>query len=217
MIVKDEERQKILNKMEKLLAHTGDGAVNVNEIAIANKLLKKLADDYGVSIEEIKNINDKETLIKRIEVTAHRNPRKWAGSLSVILADFYECRCIKIKNKFCFIGFDLDCQFASEVFSRLYTQIGHVSRMNAIDSNNFSFGVVIALHSRLEEIRQNRMAMSGINALVIVKKDAVSDQVKKMFPRLNHGSRAKYRKSGDFYRGIEYGKTIEIFKNIKEG
>jgi hypothetical protein len=65
----NEERIEVLIKIEKIMAHiqTESGAVNVNEMAIANKLVKELMDKYEISIDEIKATSDKSELIKNIE------------------------------------------------------------------------------------------------------------------------------------------------------
>ena len=51
-MITNEERIEVLSKIEKILAHTQteSGAVNVNEMAIANKLVKELMDKYEISI-----------------------------------------------------------------------------------------------------------------------------------------------------------------------
>jgi hypothetical protein len=64
-MITNEERVEVLSKIEKIMAHTKteSGAVNVNEMAIANRLVKELMDKYEISIDEIKATSDKSTLI----------------------------------------------------------------------------------------------------------------------------------------------------------
>lgn len=215
MILTGEERKKVLERMEKLMAHNGEGAVNVNEIATASKKIKELIDEYGVSIEEIKGLKKTDNLVMRVDVeTYHTNPKRWMGSLAVHLSDFYDCRCIQLKSKFCFIGFDLDVQATTEMFNRLYPLISRVSRMSSVNLNDFSFGVVISLGRRLKQIKLDRTE-TNITALVIVKKDSVDEEVGKLFPRLTTKSGVKLFLTEDYKKGLEYGKTIELFKGIK--
>ena len=47
------DKQKIMDKLSKLLAMQGKGAVNLNEIEIANKFMKKLMQKYNIDINEV--------------------------------------------------------------------------------------------------------------------------------------------------------------------
>ncbi len=218
VMLNKEERAKVLDKLAKLLAHTGDGAVNVNEMEIANRKIKELTDEYGISLDELNSIDDKEKLIEMIDVNLHNNnPKMWARSLAKSIADFYECRIVRSKGIFHFIGFNLDAEVAAEIFDRLYYLISGVARIQASNVNDFCFGVVISLRQRLEEITRARERESVRNALVVVKKDAVDERTKKIFPNLVTSKGGKYHKSGDFCRGIQYGKTVEIFKSVGVG
>lgn len=216
MILTEEKRKEVLEKISKLMAHTGEGAVNVNEITVANQKIKDLVEEYGVSIDEARDVKSRAKNVLGVSVdTYHTSPRRWVGSLSAILANFYDCRTIQIRSRFVFVGFDLDAQAASEMFTRLYLQINVASKMiNARGSNDFSFGVVISLKNRLIEVKQKRQT-ADITALVLVKKDAVDNEYEEMFPNVTKGTKIKFNLSGDYNKGLEYGKTMEIFKSVK--
>ena len=218
VMLNKEERLKVLDKLAKLLAHTGSGAVNANEMKAAHRAIKKLTDEYGISLEELNEIENKEKLIERIDIDLHNStPKMWARSLAVAIANFYECRCVRSKSHFYFVGFSLDSEVASEVFENLYYLISAVARMQAENFNDFCFGVVISLRERLEEIKSERERDNVGGALVVVKKGAVDEQVKKIFPNLTTGKGGTYYKSSDFLKGFQCGKTIEIFKSINDG
>jgi len=88
-MITNEERIEVLSKIEKIMAHTQteSGAVNVNEMAIANRLVKELIDKYEISIDEIKATSDKSTLVKNIEseLIDQKGIRHWVMSLSSIV------------------------------------------------------------------------------------------------------------------------------------
>lgn len=217
VMLNKEERAKVLDKLAKLLAHTGVGAVNINEIEIANRKIKELTDEYGISLDELNSVDDKEKLIEMIDVNLYNNnPRMWARSLAKGIAVFYECRIVRSKGIFHFIGFNLDAEVAAEVFDKLYYLISGVARMQALNINDFCFGAVISLKERLEEITRERERESIRNALVVVKKDAVDERTKKIFPNLITSKGGKYHMSADFYKGLQYGRTVEIFKSVGE-
>ena len=94
-MITNEERIDVLSRIEKIMAHTQteSGAVNVNEMAIANRLVKELMDKYEISIDEIRATSDKSTLVKNIEseLIDQKGIRHWVMSLSSIVASFYEC------------------------------------------------------------------------------------------------------------------------------
>lgn len=219
VMLNKEERGKVLEKLAKLFAHTGDGAVNVNEMEIANRKIKELTDEYGISLEEIRAANgeDKEKLIEMVDVNLYNdNPAMWSRTMAVIISEFYECKAVRSKGIIHFIGFSLDAEVASEVFNRLYYIIWATARMQASHKNDFCYGVVIALRERLEDIRIAREKVSNVTALVVVKKEMVVKEVTKIFPKLIQGNSGKYRKSEDFYKGVAYGKRVEIFKSVTD-
>ncbi len=192
VMLNKEERVKVLDKLAKLLAHVGDGAVNVNEMEIANQKIKELTDRYGISLDELNSVDDTDKLIEMIDVNLHNNiPRMWTRSLAKIIGDFYECRCIRSKGIFHFIGFNLDAEVACEVFDKLYYMISGVAKARASNTNDFSFGVVITLRQRLEEITAVREKVNVGNALVVVKKGAVDEKTKKNISNFDNFKRRK--------------------------
>jgi len=227
MITK-EEREEVLTKIEKLMSHTKtgtNGAVNVNEMAVANKIVKELMDKYDISIDEIKTTSDKSTLVKGFDSHQCTNKvvEKWILSLSSSVASFYDCRIIQSTKKLSFVGFETDANVATKMFDYLYIQI-RVGSYKAtkeksfvdkkIRRRDFCVGAMSSLRIRLEEMRNERKSQEVKNALIIVKKDVVDNQINVMYPRLKYSTtRIKYTLSNDYSNGVQFGKTMSIHKS----
>jgi len=230
-MITNEERIEVLSKIEKIMAHTqtDSGAVNVNEMAIANKLVKELMDKYEISIDEIKATSDKSTLIINIESETidQKGIRHWVMSLSSIVASFYECRVMRTGTKIFFVGFEMDAKVASRMFDHLYLQIYNgaikateiptrISRKTRVI--DFCVGAIGALNNRLEQIREERKYQESKNALVIVKKDIVAEQMNKIYPgSVSIKNKTTYHESEDFINGVQFGHKMEIHKSIAHG
>jgi len=229
-MITNEERIEVLIKIEKIMAHTQteSGAVNVNEMAIANKLVKELMDKYEISIDEIKATSDKSTLIKNIEseLIDQKGIRHWVISLSSIVASFYDCRVMRAGTKLFFVGFEMDANVASKMFDHLYSQI-HIGAIKATENPtlisrktrviDFCVGAIGALRNRLDEIKEERKYQESKNALVIVKKDIVEKQMNKIYPgSVSYNNRITYHQSEDFNKGVQFGQKMEIHKSIRE-
>jgi len=118
-----EERESVLLKIEKLMPHTKaeSGAVNINEIATANKLIKELMDKYDISVDEIKITSDKATLVSKEELIHNKKEvKEWVSKLSVSVATFYDCRIIIVPNRLLFIGFEMDAKVTLKMFEHLF-------------------------------------------------------------------------------------------------
>ncbi len=218
----------MLIKIEKLMAHTKigtNGAVNVNEMSVANKLIKELMDKYDISIDEIKNTSDKSTLVNKIEGTVFSGQTiEWASRLSSVVSRFYDCRVITSgKEKLFFIGFEMDAKVSLKMYNHLFTQINKGSyeatkTPSSLDKKirrkDFCIGAVHSLSSRLREIKNEREKQEAKNALVVVKKGVVDNEVNKMFPRLTYSnSNMKYNMSNDYMNGVVFGKKVQLHKS----
>ena len=227
-MITNEERIEVLTKIEKIMAHTQteSGAVNVNEMAIANKLVKELMDKYEISIDEIKATSDKSELIKNFEseLIDQKGVRHWVMSLSSIIASFYDCRVMKTSTKIFFVGFEMDAKVASKMFDHLYSQI-HSGAIKATENPtpisrktrviDFSVGAIGALSKRLDEIIGERKYQESKNALVIVKNDLVEKQMDKMYPgSVSKTHKTTYHPSEDYRNGVQFGQKMEIHKSI---
>ncbi len=226
--VPDAERQKILDRLEKLMEHTdtsnGDRTFNANEMAIAQKLMKELMEKYDISINEIQQTQDRTTLVKEFmfDVTG-RNPRIWIQHLANILGKFYDCRVVRGGAKFYFVGFEMDAAVASKMFEKLYVQIyyaaldatkGDTGRARATRTNEFSNGAVMALSGRLRQIKDE--TFKHTTALVVVKKETVNEAFKKLHPYTTSSrNTSNVSHSDDFYNGVVYGQQVEIHKSME--
>jgi hypothetical protein len=207
------ERQAILDRIEKLFAHTGVGAVNINEMTVANKLMKELMEKYDVSIDEINRTKDKSKMVGEYNFTFFGKRRQWIKLLANMLAKFYECNCIMTKEGFQFIGFKNDAQISREMFDKLYRLIwkGSTREFGTKLRNDFCNGAVTGLHFKLNEI-SNAKIQTG---LVLVKKKTVEDYVNQKYSRLTHEKTKTVRRSDAYYEGVTYGRTMDINSSIR--
>ena len=224
MIITKKEREEVLSKIEKLMPHTKmgkNGAVNVNEMAIANKLIKKLMDKYDITINEIKVTSDKSTLVTKFEsrMWSTKSINPWLWELTISVADFYDCRVVKSGKKLMFIGFELDAQVSSKMFDYLYMQINRASYIDSPSSsiidkrqrNDFCVGAMTALRSRLRDIKNERNSKVIENALILVKKDVIESESYKMFPNLkSFKNKVEYHASESYVNGVKFGKTMNL-------
>ena len=224
----EKERKIILNKIKKLIPHTKKddcGAVNVNEMATANKLVKELMDKYDISLDEIKFTVDKSSLVSKKEslITIRKDESYWVIRLGSIVAHFYDCRVIQTKSKLLFIGFEMDAEIATDMYNYLFAQINSnayketknrtsVPRKKRLE--DYCAGAVHSLSDRLREIKRERENIKNQTALVVVKKDVVDNEVNKMFPYLRTTyNKMKYDVSMDYINGVRFGKTMNIENN----
>jgi len=224
MIITNKEKEEVLIKIEKLMAHTKigtNGAVNINEMAVANKLIKELMDKYSITIDEIKNTSDKSTLVNKVVGNIFKGQsEQWAWRLSSIVSEFYDCRCIRVREKLYFIGFDIDAKVALKMYSYLFIQInkasyGATETPSFIDKKvrrlDFCMGAIHSLDERLKEIKSEREKQETTTALVVVKKDVVDDQTNKLFPKLKSSNNTiKYHITEDFMNGVVFGKKVKL-------
>lgn len=224
MIITKKEREEVLSKIEKLIAHTKvgtNGAVNVNEMATANKIIKELMDKYDITINEIKVTSDKSTLIAKFEsrLWNTKSIKPWLWELSISVANFYDCHIVKSGNKLMFIGFEMDAEVSAKMFDYLYIQINKASYMDSSSSSltdknrriDFCVGAMVSLRSRLHEIKNERNSKVTENALVIVKKDVIKNEKYKMFPDLKTvKNNVKHYASESYVNGVKFGRTMKL-------
>jgi hypothetical protein len=222
MIVND-KRIDILTKIEKLMAHTQteSGAVNVNEMAIANKLVKELMDKYEISIDEIKATSDKSIIQIESEV---KTINKWQIELASLVSTFYECRVMKSGIRLFFIGFNTDANDAMTTFNSLYAQISQRALDETVEKTeisrktriiDFAIGTIHSIGVRLNEIIQEKELHMSKEALIIIKKDVIEKGLHRMYSNSSPiRNNMKFSKSEDYLKGVEYGKCVEIHKKL---
>jgi hypothetical protein len=70
----------------------------------------------------------------------------------------------------------------------------------------------------LDEIKEERKYQESKNALIIVKKDIVAEQMNKMYPKsISIKNKTTYHQSEDYNNGVQFGQKMEIHKSIAHG
>ncbi len=207
------------------MAHTKseNGAVNTNEMAVANKLVKQLMEENDITISEIENTTDKSSLIIKEEmiVGGLKGSGGWITHLSTAVASFYDCEVVISNNeKLVFVGFEIDAKVTLKMIDFIRQQL--IIGFNKIDKNqlsllpkaerrtSFCIGAVSVIRSRLRDLKAESKAKESVNALVVVKDKVVKDEFSKMFPNLTYGRAIKYKVSSDYVNGREFGKTVNL-------
>lgn len=218
----ENERKAIMGKLEKILAHTGDGAVNENEIETANKLAKSIMERYGITEAEIIKCDDKADLIAEEFVSRISLAKKrWVSLLGGTIARFYECSSLSNSLRFMFIGYKLDAAIAAKMFKETHEKILSQSKTivgvnsgNTIERRrNFCLGAVIGLQRKLHAIADERLRSQ--NALVVLKEHIIDDYMDEEYPSLRKAGTVKISNTSDYHVGQSYGETIGINREIK--
>ncbi len=207
------------------MAHTKteNGAVNTNEMAVANKLVKQLMEENDITIKEIEMTTDKSSLVIKDEMVVGglKGSGGWITHLATAVASFYDCEVVIHANKkLVFVGFEIDVKVTLRMidFIRQQLIIGfdkiektQVSPLPKADRRtSFCIGAVSVIRSRLIELKAESKAKESVNALVVVKDKVVKDEFGKMFPNLTYGRGIKYKVSSDYVNGREFGKTVNL-------
>lgn len=225
MGVEQIDKQKILLKLEKLLALANSAPHNPKEAAVAAAKLKELMEEYSISRDEIGLINKKVELVEESHVDLKvKKPRKWASRLAACIADFYDCRVISPQSSgiYIFIGFDLDRKVCSKLFLKLYISIisegwkvldelGGGSR----NMNSFCYGIVSEISRRLKE---EKILVSNGNyttVLVVRKSEEISVFINNKYQKLNDYNLDTSLDYPSYVKGLVVGRKMEIFEKKK--
>jgi hypothetical protein len=227
MIIDKEEKEKVLEKLSKLMAAQGDGAVNENEINAASKIMQKLMDKYGIKLEEIQSSDSKINFVDEQGAKLRTaRPKGWVKGLSGTVAQFYNCRVIHNKGNFTFIGFEMDTNMAKSTFERLFWNLSNASyqatkiengtrRQNRI--NDFCCGALRSINRRFKQIKDEMERLQNQTALVIVKNDIVNSYVDDKYKNLRTSSTSSNaRMSTDYFNGVQHGERAELHKVVNQ-
>lgn len=209
------KKERILEKVSKLLAAQGDGAVNAKEIAVANKLMKKLMDKYDISINQIQNIKLKKVGVIEKEINLGF-PRDWPIFLVSVLTEFYDCKALSMGrgSVIKFIGYDIDVLVCMQMFNYLYENISVESGLLSKSENqaHFCMGVVFTLGKRFKEMK---IVPEMSKDLVVLKEDEIDKHIAEEHPFLESRQMKNPGYSGAMMKGEAYGKTISLNEQIR--
>lgn len=206
-------KKKIVEKLQKLIRM--QTSPNINEVAAANKLLRKLMKKYEIDSDMLKEIKEGKIEIFESKVIINlTNPRKWVTCLAGIISNFYDCTGLRQEGRFIFIGFDLDRTIASKMFEYLHDNLKEAGKVHGKDSTQFCAGAVISIERRLIEIKEEQQKGDCGTALVVVKEKKIDDYLDKNFNVKNIKNELHTLDCEAYYVGKEYGYQVGLNQQI---
>jgi hypothetical protein len=182
----------ILKKVQKLLS-LGSNNPNENEARAALKKAALLAEEHGLAISDINPETGKVTEFSENGVTLDGNRhRKWAYPLAGAIADCFDCRAIKTRNKLNFLGTKTDVEMAVWYYNRLRLAIimGGKKKFKLMrDRDEYGYGAYQALAMRLRSmfVEERQKARSAeTTALVVVKTKEVAEEYHRRYPNASY-------------------------------
>lgn len=218
-MIEGKEKQKIMDKLQKLLAAQGEGAVNPNEIATANKVMKKLMEKYDIEMHQLEKIKSKESNVSESHYdTLYKRPRNWVKLLAATVADFYDCKCLRSRGIFYFLGFEIDRKIAIQVFDYLYWAIHYEGEkeFNLSEANDFRAGATYQLGKRFEKMKDEMREemVSESTALIVLKESEIKKYEEEEHPHVTSESVNSGNITEGFFNGIAYGKTVGLNQQV---
>lgn len=197
------EKQKILEKIQKLLNMAEHKASNENEAAQAAKMAESLMRKHNLSIGDITIEEARkdvvESALTNLKWTAGKAP-VWVNAIGIAIADLYETHIMftparhndaHVKKQQCnlsYIGSELDVTVSKVMFEYLYKTINrltdewHTSTKvkpgkTRTVKNSYRYGMATSISKRLRAMIVEKEAeyKTAGTSLMVVKKNAISD------------------------------------------
>lgn len=194
----DEQLKKVIERIKKCLALAQSD--NPNEAATAMRQAQKLMREYNLTEASLHISNINENTVK-FGNGARRAP-EWMNKLAGTCALAFDCHVIFSTNRFLnqkqiiYVGIGEAPKMAEYCYEVLARQLVHArneyckklkilhGQVSRIYSNSFALGWVIAVRSKLEEMKSKddqEDSQKNNNALVKVSGSIIDDYLKKMF------------------------------------
>lgn len=215
------KRDEIIQKIRGCFAL---GDVNRNpspeEAATALAMAQKLMNEYQISLVEIEGANAEDTPEDIIEERLDA-ARRWESLLTMVCVNLFGVKSIQ-KNSYAgrfhvFIGFDSDVALSIEVYKILKAEIEQMAKMwrktnNGGRVDQFSLGVVLTLLERswVKPVQSTPEMQTKINALVVVKNNAVEKWTDEKYPNLRNIRGGSVRSSHALLAGRVAGQNVGL-------
>jgi len=213
-------KEAIMERLQKLIAMQGEGAVNANEMATANKLMKKLMQKYDIEMHQLEKIKSKQSNVSQENYdTGYKCPRIWVKLLASTLANFYDCKVIRGRGIFYFMGFDIDRKVCVQIFDYLYWAIYHAgeNESNSSEANDFRNGAVYGLSKRLnlmkEELKKEMVNESS--ALIVLKESEIAAFSADIHKHVQSEGVSSGNLTEGFFNGMKYGKQVSLNQQVE--
>lgn len=217
---------KIVDKIRKLLSLGSNNDVS-KEADAAIKKAAKLAEENGLALSDINQETGKVNTVKRAAVNLVNSRYDcWANPLAAVVASCFDCQPVvsrlgRNNGSMIFIGTPTDIELALWYYKliRLKTIKGGSTKFKLIkDQKMYGRGVLLTMQTRLTEIfkkEQEKIRTSKTTALVLVKKDAVNEEVNRLYPNLKT-ERHSYKMNGS-YTAFKQGQADGASMGLERG
>ena len=228
--------QKIINKLQKLLALSASD--NENESALAMKKAEDLMREHNLSVADVA-LDGSGAHVGSAEVCGlTRTCQTWESSLGNFIAKTFNGRAIRTRNSngwsFTFVAGQTDLIIITDLFERLRATIKRMSQayVNSAKGftrihgkslhNSYRLGMINTIIQRLERLKQNTAPTDARNAfgmtgtaLMVIKDKAVDQRVSRLFPRLKTTTSRASRVDGNAYQqGMTDGNNVSLHPSI---
>ena len=201
----NEQENKVIDKIEKLLALAGSD--NENEAKAAMVKAQELMAKYEIDRERVQGKGQKEKPV--IYLSGGPFKDEWTNMVAVVIAENFRCRCITAKRRgsggsflIRFYGYEEDAEICINIFNyavkvvrkrfvalrAIYTEAGREFRKN--EKMNYVSGFCQGLDRNFEEQKKQSQPFS----LVLVIPEAVDKYVNEL-PGVVLNETFKYERS----------------------
>lgn len=231
MTMTSEKKAEMIDKIQKLLAL--GTSPNPHEAELAQRKAAELMAQYAIDFADLRTGKKPEELYIRINVEGSSESErivKWesflAGSVAkcfdsaIVNTRTYDLQAGEVRWNIAFMGTKSDLELAIFFFKYLRRTVGRAAEVNCRlveDQKTFAISMCLVLQERLLELYQRVQDIipTDCRALVLVKKQEVSEFKAKQFPNLQKGSPIKINGSNAAYNaGKEAGKRVNLNRPI---
>lgn len=208
-------------KLQKLLALSA--SPNKAEADSAMKKCQILMEEWGIRTIDVDEETN-EANIKTAKVDGYtKKHRAWESKLAAIIADAFDAEAIIQRRQsgwnIMFIAGASERDIIVDLYKRLRriisqmakeycrTNIGH----NVSLQKSYAFGMINTIHTRLCTIYKDTPETT---ALVLVKKDAIVNEVQRMFPDLGKSKPTPPKNREAYMQGKEDGKKVRLQRSV---
>jgi len=219
----DEERERLLDRIQKLMAMANSNSPN--EAEVAARKMRELMDEYSITIDEIGEIKSGKANVQGLLFDLNEITNEyWAFILASACADFCDCKAIRSRrhsgDKLIIVGFDADREAVLKIWTWLFMNIQQeiimqsvkrsVGAMGMREATQFGMGAAEELQRRLRAVKRERNAatQTQVTALVVVKSAEVNKFVQEEFNLTN--SSFNFNRGKGYGAGAEFGSKVSL-------
>ena len=217
--------QKILDKIQKLLALAGENGFsndNENEARVAFRKAAELMEEHGLGMADINTNGERSSVLDFTINSGQEKYKVWSTRLLNSLSMCFDCKCILLgkSTEMCVVGMKDDIDMIVWYFNYLKIRIARAAstKYNLIgDQKSYGLGCVTSLHARLQEMFvkvREEVRTETTTALVVVKNKEVENKYKSLFPDARLNKKEVHFKRDSYVNGWEDGRKMGIGRPI---